>query len=118
MVDEERIIRTPMSGADEKRLTFDYSANRLTTIGPHRSLTYIRGFTVGHNIRKEVESAGHRYLIVGLDGVLRLTNGQTTEEVIFPLNATSTETSRWVVIQLPVNWQVIPQNSLVVEERP
>ena len=36
------------------------------------------------------------YLIVGLDGVLEMTDGQTIEEVIFPMNGAGAERARWV----------------------
>ena len=118
LVDEERWIRKPISEEDKKRLTLDYSDHRLTTLMPHRSMTYFRGFTFGRNIRKEIDSAASQYLIVGLDGVLEMTNGETTEEAIFPMSDAGDESARWVAIQLPVIWKTIPQDSLVVEEHP
>jgi len=117
-VDEERWIRKPISEEDKKRLTLDYSDHRLTTLIPHRSITYFRGFTFGRNIRKEIDSAASQYLIVGLDGVLEMTNGETTEEAIFPMSDAADESARWVAIQLPVIWKTVPQDSSVVEEHP
>ena len=95
----------------------DYSGHRLTTISPHRSLTYFRGFTFGRSIRKEIDSVASPYLIVGLDGVLEATDGKTTEEVIFPMNDEGAENARWVAIGLPAVWKTVPQDSLVVEEQ-
>jgi hypothetical protein len=118
LVDEERIVRQPISAADKKRLLLDYSDHRLTTVMPQRSITYLRGFTIGRNIRKEVDSAGNQYLIIGLDGALQITDGQTTEEMTFPANEEGADSARWVAIQLPAIWQTVSQNSLVVEERP
>jgi len=118
LVDEERRIREPISDTDKKRLRLDYSDHHLTTIMPHRTLTYFRGFTFGRNIRKEIESTGNQYLIVGLDGVLEMTDGQTTEEVMFPANNGRAESARWVAILLPVTWEAVPRDSLVVEEHP
>jgi len=118
LVDEERWIREPISKEGRKRLIREYSGHRLTTILPHRSITYFRGFTFGRNIRKEIVSAASQYLIVGLDGVLEMTNGETTEEAIFPMSDAGDESARWVAIQLPVIWKTIPQDSLVVEEHP
>ena len=112
------MIRQPMSATDEKKLILDYSEKRLTTIMPHRSITYFRGFTFGRNIRKEIDSAAKQYLIVGLDGALRMTNGQTTEEMIFAVSDERAGGARWVAIQLPATWQTVSQNSLVVEQRP
>ena len=113
LVDEERWIRKPISEEDKKRLTLDYSDHRLTTLMPHRSINYFRGFTFGRNIRKEIDSAASQYLIVGLDGVLEMTNGETTEEAIFPMSDAGDESARWVAIQLPVIWKTIPQDSLL-----
>jgi len=113
LVDEERLIREPILEADKKRLILDYSDHRLTTIMHHRSITYFRGFTVGRNIRKEIDSARKPYLIVGLDGALQITDGETTEEMIFPAN----DEGRWVAIRLPAHWQPVSQDSAVVEER-
>src|SRR5215469_17889182 len=118
LVDEERRIREPISKEDNKRLMLDYADRRLTTVMPHRSFTYFRGFTFGRNIRKEIESAGNQYLIIGLDGVLEMTDGQTTEEIIFPLNDERAESVRWVAIRLPAIWEMVPQDALVVEEHP
>ena len=118
LVDEERTIREPMSAADEKKLKLDYSEKRLTTITPHRSITYFRGFTIGRNIRKEIDSAGNQYLIIGLDGTLQLADGRTTEEMIFPVSDEATGGARWVLIRLPATWQTVPPNSLVVEGHP
>jgi hypothetical protein len=118
VVDEERIIREPMSAADKKRLILDYSDKRLTTIMPHRSITYFRGFTFGRNSRKEIDSADHQYLIVGLDGALEITDGQATEEMIFPANDDGADGARWIAIRLPATWQTVSQNSSVVEQRP
>jgi len=118
LVDEEWTIREPISAADKKKLILDYSNHRLTTVMPHRSLTYFRGFTFGRNVRKEIESGGNQYLIVGLAGALEMTDGQTTEEIIFPTNDGMAESARWVAIRLPAIWERIPQDSLVVEEHP
>jgi hypothetical protein len=118
VVNEERIIREPMSAADKKGLILDYSDKRLTTIMPHGSITYFRGFTFGRNIRKEIDSADHQYLIVGLDGALEMTDGQATEEMIFPANDDGADGARWIAIRLPATWQTVSQNSSVVEQRP
>src|SRR5215467_5622602 len=117
LVDEERWIRQPISEEDKKRLMLDYSDHGLTTITPHKSITYFRGFTFGRKIRKEMDSATSQYLIVGLDGVLEMTDGRTTEEVIFPMNDAGAERARWVAIGLPAVWKTFPQDSLVVEEQ-
>ena len=117
LVDEERWIRQPISEEDKKRLMLDYSDRGLTTITPHKSITYYRGFTFGRNIRKEVDSATSQYLIVGLDGVLEMTDGRTAEEVIFPMNDEGAENVRCVAIGLPAVWKTVPQDSLVVEEQ-
>jgi hypothetical protein len=116
-IEEERIIRQSISANDQKRMMLDYSESRLAPIIPNRSITYFRGFTFGRNIRKEIDSAGKQYLIVGLDGALRMTDGQTTEEMIFPANDEAAGSARWVAIQLPVTWRTVSRNSLVVEER-
>ena len=118
LVEEERIIREPMSVADKNRLMLDYSDKRLTTIVSHSSITYFRGFTIGRNIRKEIDSAGKQYLIIGLDGDLRITDGQTTEEMMFATGDEGADGARWVAIQLPATWQTVSHNSLVVERRP
>lgn len=118
VVDEERIIREPMSAADKKKLMLDYSENRLTTLLPKRPVTYFRKFTVGYNIRKQIDSDSDAYLIVGLDGALQLTDGQTTEEIMFQQNDGVADARRWVAIRLPVHWRTVSQNSFVVEERP
>jgi len=116
LVDEERWIREPISEKDKKRLMQDFSNHRLTTIVPHRSITYFREFTIGHNIRKEIDSVTNPYLIVGLDGVLEMTDGHRVEEVIFPMNSAGAERARWVVIRLPAVWETVPQDSVIVEE--
>jgi hypothetical protein len=118
LVDEERWIREPIPEEDKKRLMLDYLDHRLTTIMPSRSITYFRGFTFGRNIRKEIDSAVNQYLIVALDGLLEITDGQANEEVIFPMNDPGAESARWVAIRLPATWQTVPQISLVVEEHP
>jgi len=112
------MIREPISAADKKRLILDYSDHRLTTMVPHGSTTYFRAFTIGRNIRKEIDSTDHHYLIVGLDGALQMTDGETTEEMIFPASDEGAGNARWVAIRLPAIWQTLSQNSLVVEERP
>ena len=117
LVDENRMIREPLSAADKKKLLLDYSDHRLTTVMPRKSLTYFRGFTFGRNIRKEIDSAANEYLIVGLDGALEMTDGKTTEEIMFPANDANTESVRWVAIRLPATWETVPQDSLVVEEQ-
>ena len=117
LMNEERWIRQPISEEDKKRLMLDYSDHGLTTITPHKSITYYRGFTFGRNIRKEMDSATSQYLIVGLDGVLEMTDGRTTAEVIFPMNDEGAENVRCVAIGLPAVWKTVPQDSLVVEEQ-
>src|SRR5215469_2029097 len=118
LIDEERLIQEPMSATEKKKLMKDYSGKGLAAIGPHGSITYFRGFTFGHNLRKEIDSASYEYLIIGLDGALQMTDGLTTEEVIFPMNDRGAEGARWVAIPLPAIWQTVPNNSLVVENRP
>ncbi len=118
VVEEERVIREPVSAAAKQRLMRDYSDNRLTTIIPNGLITYFRGFTIGRNIREEIDSAGKQYLVVGLDGALRITDGRTTEEMTFPANDGDAGSARWVAMRLPATWQMVKQNSLVVEQRP
>ena len=116
LVDEERIIRQTISAAEKQELILDYSEKHLATILPHRSLTYLRAFTIGRNIREEIESAAKQYLIIGLDGALELTDGRTTEEMIFEADDDmGVSGTRWVVIRLPATWATVPHNSLVVE---
>ena len=116
LVDEERIIREPMSQVDKNKLEIDFASNRLTAIMPKASINYFREFTISRNIRKEIDSAGNKFLIVGLDGALQMTDGQTIEEVIFPANDDSG--ARWLPVRLPVTWQTVPPNSLVVDQHP
>ena len=118
VVEEERVIREFISAAEKQRLMRDYSDKRLTTIIPYGSITYFRGFTIGRNIREEIDSAGKQYLVVGLDGALRITDGRTTEEMTFSANEGDAGSARWVAIRLPATWQMVKQNSLVAEQRP
>lgn len=119
LVEEERIVRERISTADEQKLILDFSEERLTTIMPHGSLTYFRGFTIGRNIRKEIDSAGSEYLIIGLDGALELTDGQTTEEMMFEAeDDVGVSGARWVAVQLAATWSTVAHNSLVVESLP
>ena len=118
LIDEERLIREPMSAAAKLKLMGDYSAKGLVVILPHGSITYFRGFTFGHKRRAEIDSSVYEYLAIGLDGALQMTDGLTTEEVIFPINDNDVEPARWVVIRLPATWQTVPKDSLVVEHRP
>jgi len=118
LLEEERMIREPISEWDKRRLMLDYSDHDLTTIMPRKSITYFRSFTVGHNIRKEIDSAANLFLIVGLDGVLEMTDGRTSEEIIFPANDERADNVRWLAIRLPTSWETIPQGSLVLAGHP
>ena len=118
LIDEERLIREPMSATEKNKLMKDYSGKGLAAIVPNGSITYFREFTFGHNLRKEIDSASYECLIIGLDGALQMTDGLSTEEVIFPMNDRGAEGARWVAIPLPAIWQTVPNNSLVVGNRP
>src|SRR5262249_44707330 len=100
------------------KLMREYSGNYFATIVPRGSITYFRGFTFGNNRRNEIDASVYAYLVIGLDGALQITDGLTTEEVIFPMNNKDAERARWVAMRLPATWQPVPKDSLVVEHRP
>ena len=118
LIDEERLIRAPMAAASKYRLMRDYSGKALTTIVPRGSITYFRAFTFGHSRRKEIDASVYKYLVIGLDGTLQMTDGLTAEEVNFPMNDKDADRARLVAIRLPVTWQTVPKDSLVIEYRP
>lgn len=116
LVDEERMIREPISPKDKSKLQHDFESNRLTAIMPKASINYFRGFSIGRNIRKEIDTSGNLFLIVGLEGTLRITDGQSIEEAIFPANEDNS--ARWLPVHLPATWQTVPTDSLVVDQHP
>src|SRR5262249_16077279 len=94
LIDEERLIREPMSDTAKDKLMREYSGNYLATIVPHGSITCFRGFTFGNNRRNEIDASVYAYLVIGIDGALQMTDGLTAEEVIFPMNNKDAECAK------------------------
>lgn len=71
----------------------------------------------GTTATNQIDSANDTYLIVGFNGTLQLTDGQTAEEIMFSQDGGAVDVRRWGR-HLASHWQTVSQNAFAVEERP
>lgn len=111
IIDEARAIRDPFKATDKARLTTAFRNKKLQMIPAGKSIDFYRAFNGRDvdSVRKAVDAAKGKYLILSMDGEVRVTNG-TAAEVLGcgePGNAD-------VVIEQPVTWKTVPANARVL----
>jgi hypothetical protein len=120
-IDEERFLRilpdgglttaTLLEDAERARLLRDFQTGTMPRARAGGPLDYYRDFNASSRADVEVQSRGHRYVIVVMDGYLDVTDGVDAESI--PVD----EDSREIAVDGPVEWRVIPAGAIVLSDR-
>jgi len=113
-IDERRMVYQELPEADRTRLLADFGARRLTNIPAGKSIDYYREFNA--SARADVDRSQGKYLIVSLDGELRLTDGAKVEQFSCDWNHGRTVEQTDLVIPMPVPWKTVPADGYIVRD--
>jgi len=111
VIDEIQVIPDTLDQKKKDKMEKSFKANELNNILTGKTITYYREFNAGG--KKDITIKQGQYLIISLDGVLHITDGEYFESVF--CNGKS-NVNRELVIKHPLKWENIPENSLVFQE--
>lgn len=111
VIDESQIIPDSLDQKKKDKMKTFFNAGEMNNILTGKTITYYREFNAGG--KKDITIKQGKYLIISLDGVLHMTDGENFESVF--CNGKS-NVNRELVIRYPLKWQQIPENSLVFQE--
>lgn len=103
----------PLDGAARTKLVEDHRAGLLTVVAVGSTLDYYVEFNASGRADVEKQAAGYRYVLVVMDGRLRVTDGSTALQIGPP----AADSDRDCAVEAPVAWRVVPAGALVVGER-
>ena len=113
-IDESREIRRPFTADDRAKLVKAFRDDKLVRISPGRSVDYFCAFNGEEraSVRAAVDRASGKFLILSMDGELRVTNGEDCEVLCCgdPGEAD-------VAIPKPIPWEKVPKDGRVLEDR-
>jgi len=93
------------------RVINEYHREQLLMIHPGKAIVYYRDFTAAK--KKAVQIKKNEKLTLSFDGQLLITNGKTIEDV----NCfNETNVNRFLMLNYPLKWTVIPPDALVYEK--
>jgi protocatechuate 3,4-dioxygenase beta subunit len=115
-IDERRMVPKDLDAAAREELLAAFRTGGLTTIPPGKSIDYYREFNASGRADVDAQEKQGKYLIVSLDGVLRLTDGEGVEQVSCAWGR-KTQAPTDLVIPTPVPWRAIPSAGRIVAER-
>ena len=111
VIDEIQIIPDTLDSKKKDKMKKFFRAGEMNNILTGKTITYYREFNAGG--KKDITIKQGQYLIISLDGVLHMTDGENFESVF--CNGKS-DVNRELVIKYPLKWAQIPENSLVFQE--
>jgi hypothetical protein len=111
VIDEGQIIPDTLDMKKKDKMKKFFKAGEMNNILTGKTISYYREFNAGG--KKDITIKQGKYLIISLDGVLHMTDGENFESVF--CNGKS-NVNRELVIKYPLKWATIPENSLVFQE--
>jgi hypothetical protein len=111
-IDERRLMLPPLDEKAKAALLADYRAGALTRIPPESSLEYYRDFNASDRADVDAQSQGYAYVLVSVDGQLKVTDGVTAERIVPASNTHD------VAVDAPVAWRHLPANAIVIQNAP
>lgn len=113
-VDERRLrITGPLTPQEEAEVLTAQRSGELVDISPQGVVDYFREFNRSGRADVEQQSSGMAYVIVIIDGQLRVTDGRRVERLLAPED----DAPREVAIPIPVQWSALLPTHRVVAER-
>jgi hypothetical protein len=113
VIDERRIPVPPLDAAAEARLLADHRAGLLAVAAPGATLDYYVEFNASGRADVEKQQTGYRYVLVVMDGRLRVTDGSASLQ----LGPPEADADRDCAVEAPVAWRTVPAGPVVVGER-
>jgi len=110
LIDERRLMLAPLDTASAAALVADHRAGLLTRIAAGGTLDYYRDFDASGRADIDAQSRSSRFVIVTIDGQLKVSGGMAAERVTPP----SDDAPREVTLHTPVTWKSIPAGALVI----
>jgi hypothetical protein len=112
-IDERRIPVPPLDAAAQTKILADHRAGRLTVVAAGATLDYYVEFNASGRADVEKQQPGYRYVLVVMDGRLRVTDGSTALQIGPP----AADDDRDCAVEAAVAWRVVPAGAVVVGER-
>jgi hypothetical protein len=114
VIDERRFVLGPLDAPSAAVIVADYRAGALASIVPGGTLEYYEEFNASGRADVDAQSKSSPFVIVTMDGQLKVSDGTRAERVINSAN----DASREVPIHAPVVWKSIPSGALVIVDKP
>jgi hypothetical protein len=113
-IDERRMMpEGPLDAAGAQAIREAYRGGGLTSVPPRSALEYYRDFNASGRNAVDEQSRGYPYLLVVIDGQLRVTDGTVAERI----DAPSASAPREVTCPTPVRWERVPRGAIVLRDR-
>jgi hypothetical protein len=113
VIDETRLVVGPLDTASAAALLADDRAGSFTRIAAGTTLEYFDEFNASSRADVDAQTGSNPYVIVTMDGQLRLSDGTVAERVL----PSGDDGSREVAIHAPIAWKPIPPGARVIVDR-
>src|SRR5262249_19999668 len=107
-VNERRLPVPPLDAAAQAKLLADHRVGLLTTVAAGVTLDYYAEFNASGRADVEKQQPGYRYVLVVMDGRLRVTDGSTAVQIGPP----AADQDRDCAVDAPVVWRVVPAGAV------
>jgi len=112
-INERRLVVGPLDTATTAAILADYRAGSFTPIAAGTALEYFEEFNASSRADVDAQAGSNPYVIVTMDGQLRLSDGMVAERVRPSID----DGSRDIAIHAPVAWKSIPDGAHVIVDR-
>jgi hypothetical protein len=103
----------PLDAAAQAKLLADHRAGLLTAVAAEATLDHYVEFNASGRADVEMQQRGYRYVLVVMDGRLRVTDGVAALQIGPPAD----DNDRDCAVEAPVAWGVVPSGAVVVGDR-
>jgi hypothetical protein len=110
VIDERRLVVPPLDAAARRGLEEAWRGQRLISVAPGGDRDYFRPFNGAG--RAQIDALEGPFVIISVDGELRLTNGEEVEQ-LRPAEGSGRE----VAFPVPVRWREVPASAVRVPVR-
>jgi hypothetical protein len=115
LIDEERMVYKDLDEAAREALLAAFRAGGLATLPVHKAIDYYREFNASGRADVDAQEKQGKYLIISLDGVLRLTDGKAVEQLSCAWDSKGRDAKQTdLVITTPVPWKKLPDGARIV----
>jgi len=110
VVDERRVSFEALSPPALAAIVADHHAGALTPVAPGGKVDYFEAFNASGRADVDAQSASQTFVIVAMDGALKVSDGSRAERVV----PSGNDAERDVAVRTPIPWRTIPAGARVL----